>query len=81
VRAAGGIESGAGWVVERGAEVPKEEGRRPYSALPFSKSHSSEADGHTAPFRSSPPYSTPLCARGRGWYTVHRRRCSTREKV
>lgn len=69
MKGAGGIESSAEggkseWVVERGVEVPKREGRRPYSALPFSKSHSSEADGRTALFRSSPLYSTPLCARG-----------------
>lgn len=58
------------WVVERDVEVPKEEGRRPYSALPFSKSHSSEADGRTASFRSPPLYSTPLCARGGTQCTV-----------
>lgn len=60
-------------MVER-LEVPKEEagGRIPLS--PFSKSHSSEADGRAAPRRAAPHRSDPLHsaprARHRGG-TVH----------
>lgn len=77
---AGGIESGGGggrrgrgwmdgwWVAER-LEAPKEEagGRIPLS--PFSKSHSSEADGRAAPIRS-----TPLAGVARPKKVQHRER-------
>lgn len=69
-----GLSAGeeGGWVVER-LEVPKEEagGRIPLS--PFSKSHSSEADGRAAPLHSAPIRSTPrrTAPRRGGGGTVH----------